>query len=84
MKVQHVILTLSDGRKGLFTGKPFVVLQDGVAGVQVTDVQFTAEMEMKSGSIPVDVEEVVNHGNEREATDRPPAGEARPGQARPA
>ena len=64
MKVQHIIIILSDGRKGLFTGKPFATQGDTEAGVDVVDVRFTKTMEMKSGSIPVDVDEILNSEKE--------------------
>lgn len=66
MKVQHVIVVLSDGRKGLFTGKPFVTSADGVEGIEVTDIRFTDPMEMKSVSIP-DVDEVADPGDAAES-----------------
>lgn len=67
MKVQHVIVILSDGRKGLFTGKPFVTHADGQNGVVVTDMRFTDPMEMKSVAVP-DVDDVADPGDEQTAS----------------
>lgn len=48
-KMQSVIVTLSDGRRGVFSGNSFVTAKDRKKGVKVTNITFFPPKPLPTG-----------------------------------